>query len=49
MNSENNTRTWEQDVTEGCIVQTEGKESHWRAPQCRFKEQNVTENFIVQI
>ena len=42
MNSEDNARTREQNVTEGCIVHTEGTGCHCRAPLCRFKEQDVT-------
>ena len=42
MNSEDNTSTREQDVTEGCIVQTEGTGCHCKAPQCKFKEQDIT-------
>jgi hypothetical protein len=42
MNSEDNTGTWEQDVNEGCIVQTEGIGCNCRAAQGGFKEQGVT-------
>jgi hypothetical protein len=42
INFEGNTRSWKQDVTEGCLVQTEGTGCHCRTPQCRFRKQDIT-------